>query len=90
MVTRNKCYASRAGLGAAFEQRSPTGCHTVAFASQFLNSNEERHSINKLELLGLAWSVEYFIYYLFGKSFNIMTDHRALISIMKEHKNNKP
>ena len=35
------------------------------------------------------WSVEYFIYYLFGKSFTIITDHRALLSIMKEHCSNK-
>ena len=35
------------------------------------------------------WSVEYFKYYLFGKSFTIITDHRALLSIMKEHRSNK-
>ena len=34
-------------------------------------------------------SVEYFKYYLFGKSFTIITDHRALLSIMKEHRSNK-
>ena len=89
METRIKCDASRAGLGAALEQRSPTGWHTVAFASRFLNSNEERYSINELELLGVEWSVEYFKYYLFGKSFTIITDHRALLSIMKEHRSNK-
>ena len=89
METRIKCDASRAGLGAALEQRSPTGWHTVAFASRFLNSNEERYSINELELLGVVWSVEYFKYYLFGKSFTIITDHRALLSIMKEHRSNK-
>ena len=77
------------GLGAALEQRSPTGWHTVAFASRFLNSNEERYSVNELELLGVVWSVEYFKYYLFGKSFTIITDHRALLSIMKEHRSNK-
>ena len=42
LETRIKCDASRAGLGAALEQRSPSGWHTVAFASRFLNSNEER------------------------------------------------
>ena len=67
LETRIKCDASRAGLGAALEQRSPTGWHTVAFASRFLNSNEERYSVNELELLGVVWSVEYFKYYLFGK-----------------------
>ena len=89
LETRMKCDASRAGLGAALERPSPTGWHTVAFASRFLKSNEERYSINELELLGVVWSVEYFKYYLFGKSFTIITDHRALLSIMKEHWSNK-
>ena len=89
LETRIKCDASRAELGAALEQRSPAGWHTVAFASRFLNSNEKRYSVNELELLGVVWSVEYFKYYLFGKSFTIITDHRALLSIMKEHRSNK-
>ena len=89
METRIKCEESRAGLGAALEQRSTTDWHTVAFASRFLNSNEERYSINELELLGVVWSVEFFEYHLFGKSFTIITDHRALLSIMKEHRSNK-
>ena len=89
METRIKCDASRAGLGAALEQRSPTGWHTVAFASRFLNSTEECYSVNELELLGVVWSVEFFKYYLFGKSFTIITDHRALLSIMKEYQSNK-
>ena len=89
LETRIKCDASRAGLGAALEQRSSTGWHTIAFTSRFLNSNKERYSVNELELLGVVWSVEYFKYYLFGKSFTIITDHRALLSIMKEHRSNK-
>ena len=89
METRIKCDASTAGLGAALEQRSPTGWHTVAFASFFPSSNEERYSVNELEFSGVVWFVEYFKYYLFGKSFTIITDHRALLSIMKEHRSNK-
>ena len=80
---------SRAGLGEALEQRSPTGWNTVAFASCFLNPNEDLYSVNVLELLGVLSSVEYFKYYLFGKSFTIITNHRALLSIMKEHWSNK-
>ena len=37
LETRIICDASRAGLGAALEQQSPTGWHTAAFASHFLN-----------------------------------------------------
>ena len=75
LETRIECDASRVGLGAASEQRSPTGWHTVAFASGFLNSNKERCIVNQLKLLGVVWSVEYFENYLFGKSFRIITDH---------------
>ena len=72
--------------GTALEERSPTGWPTVAFASRFLNSNEKRYSFNEIELLGVVWSVQYFKFYLFGKSFTIITDHRALLSVMKEHR----
>ena len=89
METRIKCDASRAGLGAALEQRSPTIWHTDAFASRFLNSNEKRYGVNELELLGVVWPVEYITYFLFGKSLTNVTDHRALISIMKEHRPHK-
>ena len=34
-------------------------------------------------------SVDYFKYNLFGKSFTIITDHRALLSILKEQRSNK-
>ena len=54
LETRIKCDASRKGLGCALEQRTPNGWHTVAFASRFLNSVEDRYSINELELLGVV------------------------------------
>ena len=62
---------------------------TVVFASRFLNSNEERYSINELKLLGVVWAIEYFKYYLFGKNFTLLTDHRALLSVLKSHRSNK-
>ena len=61
------------GLVAALEQRSPKGWHTIAYASQFLNYNEERYSFNELELLGMVWLVEY----LCGTSLTVITDHRG-------------
>ena len=84
-----KCDASRSGLGAALEQLTVDGWKPISFASRFLNSSEERYSINELELLGLLWSIEYFKNYLYGKEFTVITDHRALLSILKEHRSNK-
>ena len=76
-------------MGCALEQRTPNGWHTVAFASRFLNSVDDRYSINELELLGVVWSVEHFKYYLYGKPFTAITDHRALLSIMRDNRSNK-
>ena len=89
LETRIKCDASRKGLGCALEQRTPNGWHTVAFASRFLNFVEDRYSINELELLGVVWSVKRFKNYLYGKPFTVITDHRALLSIIRENRSNK-
>ena len=84
LETRIKCNASRKGLGFALEQQTPNGWHTVAFASRFLNSLEDRYSINELELLGVVLSIEHFKFYLYGKPFTVITNHRVLLSIMRE------
>ena len=59
LETRIKCDASRSRLGAALEQLTVDGWKLISFASRFLNSSEERYSINALELLGVVWSIEY-------------------------------
>ena len=84
-----KCNASRSSLGAALEQNTYDGWKRIAVASQFLNYTEERYSVNELELLGKVWSIDYFKYYPYGKHFTVITDHRALLSILKEHRSNK-
>ena len=89
LETRKKCVASRSGLGAALEQLTVDGWKPIAFASRFLNSCEERYSVNELELLGVIWSIEYFRNYLIGKNFTVIKGYRALISFMKENRSNK-
>ena len=76
-------------LGAALKHKTPDGLKTIAFASKFLNSTEERYSAIELELLGIIWSIDYFKYYLYGKNFTVITDHRALLLNLKEHRSNK-
>ena len=88
METRIKCHASRKSLGCALEQQTPNGWHTVAFASRFLNSVEDRHSIDELELLGVVWSIENFKHYFYGKSFTLPLNHSSLLSIMSENRAN--
>ena len=90
LETGVQCDASRQGLEAAFEQLDCEGWKTMDFASRFLNINGERYSINELDLLGVVWAIEYFKYYLFGKIFTVLTDHRALLSVSKSHRSNRP
>ena len=73
----------------ALEQRTPIDWYTIVFASRFLNSVEDRYSINELELLGVVWSIKLFMYNLYSKPFTVITDHRALLSIMRENRANK-
>ena len=37
----------------------------------------------------MVWSIKFFKNYVYGKEFSIITDHRALISILKEQSSNK-
>ena len=39
--------------------------------------------------MGAVWSTEQFKYYLYCKPFTVITDHRALLSIMRENRANK-
>ena len=54
----------------------------IAYASRFLNSLEEKYSVNELKLLGVVWAIEHFKYYLYGKNFTVITNHQALISAL--------
>ena len=86
---RVKCDISSSGLGAALEQNTPEGRKPIALASRFLNPTEECYSVIELELLGTVWSIDYFKIYFYGKNFTVITNHRALLSILKEHRSNK-
>ena len=82
--TRVKCDASKEGLGACLEQRQNNIWQPIAYASRFLNKNEQRYSINELELLAVVWSLEHFKYSLYGSHFTLQTDHQALLSAKKK------
>ena len=87
--TRVVCDASRDGIGCALEQETPDGWATIAYASRFLNSCENKYSVNELEVLVIVWAIENFKYYLYGRRFTLITDHQALVSALQCKKNNK-
>ena len=76
------CDASHNGLGAVLEQLGTEGWRPISFASRFLNAAEKKYSTNELEMLAVVWGAEYFRNYILGRSFTVITDHKALISLL--------
>ena len=83
------CDASKAGLGAVLQQQEEIGWRPVHFASRFLTPLEEKYSINELELLAVVWAVEHFKNYLYGIKFQVVSDHKALATVLKSNKGNR-
>ena len=85
------CDASKKGLGAVLQQsEEKENCwKPIAYASRFLTNFEEKYSINELELIAVVWSVEHFKNNVYGTNFKIVSDHKALQSVLKSNRGNK-
>ena len=58
--------------------------------SKFIWTAEHENFFNEIKnRIGVVWSIEYYKNYLYGKKISFVTDHRALLSIMKENGSNK-
>ena len=69
--------------------KTELGWKVVHFASRFLTTFEQKYSIIELELLALVWAVENFRNYVYGTEFEVVSDHKALTSILKGNRANK-
>ena len=50
------------------------------------NTKETTASVTELELLCVSWAIEHFCPYLYGQTFQIITDHKAITTVMKMKK----
>ena len=99
LITKNKhwyietnkstMWCQQKSLGACLKQKSGNLWKPIAFASRFLNNLDSRYSTNQLELLAVVWVLEHFEYYLYGSEFLLQTDHKALLTALKENRGNK-
>ena len=83
------CDASKEGIGAMLFPKEEEDWKPIACASRYLSQYESKYSINELELLAVVWSVEHFRNYIYGTQFEVITDHKALISALKSNHGNK-
>lgn len=70
--------ASNVALGAVLSQGAIGLDRPICYASRTLTKTEQNYSTIEKELLAIVWSVRYFRPYLYGKKFQIVTDHKPL------------
>ena len=70
--------ASNTGIGAILAQHID-GCEkTIAYASRSLKPHERKYATIDRECLALVWGIKHFRPYLYGREFEVITDHNPL------------
>lgn len=79
--------ASGSGLGAVLYQHQDDLDRVVAYASRSLKPAERNYPAHKLEFLALKWAItDKFHDYLYGTSFEVVTDNNPLTYILTSAK----
>ena len=79
--------ASKFGLGGVISHVMADGSEKpIEFASRKLSKSEVKYSQIDKEALAIVWAVRRFHYYLYGRAFELVTDHMPLTHIFNQNK----
>ncbi|XP_072768318.1 uncharacterized protein [Nerophis lumbriciformis] len=70
--------ASGTGIGAVLAQLVDGEEHPVTFISRKLQSHERNYATVEKECLAVKWAIHHLRYYLWGRTFTLVTDHAPL------------
>jgi len=76
-----ECDASYYAVGAVLSIRHPEGLRPVEFASICFKKAELNWTTTEKEAYAIFWALQHFDNYLRGRTFDVYTDHEALVTI---------
>ncbi len=80
-----QCDASMQGLGVGLLQHDKSNrLRPIAYASKSLTPTEQRYACIERELLAIVYGTQRFHTFLYGRSFQVITDHKPLVSIVEK------